>query len=334
MHPTPLAGRNQQTNTTDGRQPAYTTMPGLNIQISVIVAVYNDWIALDECLHSIEQQDRKSGLEIIVVDDGSEEPAPQKIRERERSLPLKIVRQPHAGISASRNHGISLSSGSILLFTDADCRLEADCLAALESTIAATPQRNYFQLRLIGDCSRFVGKTEHLRLIAIQSHTLQANGCIRYLNTAGFAVRRSGVQAQVERGLFDPAALRGEDTLLLAGLIEHRDLPFFVAGAAVQHDVALSVLQCLRKDMQSAFLEGKTFALIAARGIKVRMSNRERLSMIRRVWMASREPSIGRAAWFVLTMRQALARLAFVVYRLRRGRSDLRSANPSLETQL
>jgi glycosyltransferase involved in cell wall biosynthesis len=309
-------------------QPIQTTMPLL----SIIIAVYNDWIALDSCLRSVAQQDQGPEFDVVVVDDGSNEPAPEKIRQWTRGLPLTIVRQPHAGISTARNHGIQLSSGSILLFVDADCRLQTNCLAALESTVAVSPQHNYFQLRLIGDCSGFLGRTEHLRLTTLQNQTLQPNGYIRYLNTAGFAIRRSNVHT--ERGLFDPVALRGEDTLLLANLIQSGELPFFVADAAVEHEVPQSLLRCLRKDIRSAFLEGRTYALIASRGIRIRMGHRERLRMWSSMWRRSKEPSIGELAALVLTLRQLMRRISSLVYQLLRGRSDLGTPDSSPVTRL
>jgi glycosyltransferase involved in cell wall biosynthesis len=316
--------------TTSGREgrPTQTTMPLL----SIIIAVYNDWIALDSCLRSIAQQAGGLGFEVIVVDDGSSDVAPEVIREWAHRFSLTIVRQSHAGISVARNRGIQISSGSTLLFVDADCRLQTNCLAALQSIIAVSPQHNYFQLRLIGDCARIVGRSEQLRLTTLQNHLLQPHGCIRYLNTAGFAVRRSN--AQIEKGLFEPVALRGEDTLLLATLIQRGDLPFFVADAIVQHAVPLSLLRCFRKDIRSAFLEGTTYAIIASRGVRIRMSHRERLDILRAMWESSKQPLIGRSACFVLTVRQSLSRISSLVYRLLRGRSDLPMTNSALETRL
>ena len=280
---------------------------------SIIIAVYNDWNALAECLRSLTTQMPGPRFEVIVVDDGSDEVAPDSFRQYLRRLPLSMVRQSHAGISAARNRGIRRSRGSILLFVDADCRFQANCLSALESTIAASPQHNSFQLRLIGDCSRFVGRSEALRLTAIQEHMLQQDGCIRYLNTAGFAIRRSSVE--IDRGLFNPNVLRGEDTLLLADLIERRQLPLFVTDAIIQHDIVLSLPECIRKEIRSAFLEGKTYRLIAKRGIRIRMSNSERLEMLRFTWKISKRRSIGRSAWFVLAVRQSLQRITSFIIR-------------------
>jgi glycosyltransferase involved in cell wall biosynthesis len=295
--------------------------------LSIIIAVYNDWIALDSCLRSIAQQAQEASIEVIVVDDGSDEAAPDMIRKWAGSLPLTVVRQLHSGISAARNHGIRVSSGALLLFVDADCRLQENCLEALESIINASPRHNYFQLRLVGNCSGFMGKTEHLRLTSIQNHMLQPNGCVRYLNTAGFVVRRS--IAPIEKGLFEPVALRGEDTLLLATLIERGELPFFVADAIIQHEVSPSLFGCLRKDIRSAFLEGGTYGLISSRGVRIRMSNRERLRMARSMWTISRQPSIGRMAWLALTVRQLLSRISTVTYRLLCGWSDSRTTSPA-----
>ena len=297
----------------------YSPMP----LISIIIAVYNDWTALNRCLDSITHQIDPPDLEVIVVDDGSDEVGPATICQWASRLPLSISRQPHTGISRARNRGIRDARGSILFFVDADSRLQPNTLSALESAIEASPAQSYFQARLAGEGLGVAGRAENLRLIALQNHLLRSNGCIRYLNTAGFAVRRSKVD--VEKGLFDPAALRAEDTLLLAHLIQRQELPFFVAEAIVGHDVPLSLLQCLRKDIRSALLERKTFEMIAAMGITIRMTHRERLRMLWAMWGLSKEPSIGRRAWFVLAARQSLQRIISFVYPLFRQRYESRT---------
>src|SRR5690349_13449232 len=117
----------QQISTTD---PLY----------SVIIAVYNDWKVLDRCLESLSEQEHAPSFEVIIADDGSTEPTPELIQRWQHHYPLTIERQPHAGISIARNRGAQISRGSILLFVDADSRLEANCLAALNSTVTSSPQ--------------------------------------------------------------------------------------------------------------------------------------------------------------------------------------------------
>lgn len=274
---------------------------------SIIIAVYNDWIALDHCLGFLAQQKHGPTFEVIVVDDGSSEAAPERIRAWTRQLPLTIIRQSHAGIPTARNRGIQISKASILLFVDADSRTQEHCLAALAATIADSPQHDYFQLRLVGDCSKRVGRAEELRLRTFQEHMLQPDGRIRYLNTAGFAIRRNRVN--IEEGLFAPVALRAEDTLLLASLMQGGELPLFVATATVQHATPLSLRKCLAKDIRSAYLERRTYDIIASKGVRIRVSHRDRLMMLRSMWRIAGQDSIGRSAWFVVVARQTLQRV-------------------------
>jgi GT2 family glycosyltransferase len=280
---------------------------------SIIIAVYNDWAPLDQCLRSLAQQINGASFEVIIADDGSSEAAPEFIRSCGEYYPLTIIRHPHAGISTARNRGVQASKGKILVFVDADCRLKINCLAALASTVADFPQHNYFQLHLVGDCLGTVGKAEELRLAMLQEHMLQPDGRIRYLNTAGFAVRKAAVD--VERGIFDPVALRAEDTFLMATLMQHGELPFFVPNATVEHAIPLSVMTCLRKDLRSIYLEAKTYDLIASKGVKFRVSYRERVAMVWLMWKAAGKRSFGRRAWFVATGRQGLRLIASYMYR-------------------
>jgi glycosyltransferase involved in cell wall biosynthesis len=281
--------------------------------LSIIIAVYNDWMPLEQCLRSLAEQANPPSLEVIVVDDGSREPAPEFILKWISSYPLTVLREAHKGISTARNSGIRISRGQVLLFVDADCRLQPDCLESLSSTITYFPQHYCFQLRLVGEYSGLVGKTEALRLITIQSHTLKRDGRIQYLNTAGFAILRSRVDP--EKGLFDPAALRAEDTLLLANLMQSGELPLFVPNAIIQHAPALSITEFFLKVMRSAYIQAKTYRIIASMGVRLRVSNCERLSMVASMWKTAGQPSIGRSAWFMVTARQTVKLIVSFLYR-------------------
>ena len=277
--------------------------------LSIVIATYNDWAPLNLCLRSLGEQIDAPGFEVVIVDDGSNEIAPDFIRNWSRRYPLTIVRQAHQGIPAARNLGIENSRGAVLVFVDSDCKLQNRCLATLDSRVSENPERNYFQLRLSGDCSRLVGRAEELRLIAIQSHTLQPDGHIRYLNTAGFAIRR--IPADIAGGLFNTSVMRAEDTLLMVNLMQNGELPWFVNDAVVQHAIPRSLFACFLKDIRSAYLERSTYDIIAGKGVKFRVSHRERVSMLRSMWKTSAQRSIGRLAWFALVIRQGL-RLAIL----------------------
>ena len=287
---------------------------------SVIIGAYNDWTALDSCLASLALQTGPT-FEVIVVDDGSDESAPEFIRRWERSYELTVARQAHAGVAAARNRGIQISKGSILLFADADCRLQTNCLSALATTIANSPEHSCFQLRLVGDRSTFVGETEELRLTTLQENLIQPNGCIRYLNTAGFAIRRS--RANAEGFAFEPAAIRAEDTLVLANLMQGGELPYFVSNSVVQHATSLSLTDYFLKALWSAYQEGRTYDIIASMGVRVRASYRERLDMFLSMWRTSEQKSIQRSACLLLASRQLMRLMTSFIYRFLHGTVQL-----------
>jgi hypothetical protein len=109
--------------------------------------------------------------------------------------------------------------------------------------------------------------------------------------------------------VFDPLALRGEDTLLLARLMEAGELPLFVPDAMVEHSIPLSLLGALRKDLRSAYLERQMYETIAASGLKIYVTHRERLRLLSSMWRTARRDSIGRSAWFALVLRQTFKRV-------------------------
>lgn len=291
--------------------------------LSIVVATYNDWNVLARCLQSLSQQTGTPSFEVIVADDGSAEPAPEPVRNWSRHYSMKITRQAHGGISVARNRGIQASRGSVLLFVDADCRLEPDCLANLARKLGELPRQSCFQLHLVGDRSNQVGRAEDLRLTTLQDYLLQPDGHIRYLNTAGFAIRRAKVSE--DGNLFNPTAIRAEDTLLLATLLRLGELPVYVPDATVQHAIPLSLTHCFRKDIRSAYVERRVYGLIAAKGVTIQLTNRERLNIMVSMWKTARQESIGRRAWVIVVGRQFLRLVVSIVYRLSHWPTSFRS---------
>jgi glycosyltransferase involved in cell wall biosynthesis len=278
---------------------------------SIIIPSYNDWQPLNACLRSISEQVENGSFEVIVVDDGSATGAPDSIRNWSRFYPLLIIRESHGGISRARNRGIRAAKGAILLFIDSDSRLKHNCLAALAKVVILSLRDRSFQLHIVGSSTTLVGKSECLRLDAIQNQNLQDDGCIRYLNTAAFAIRRENLQLEGE--LFDPGVLRGEDTLLLAKLMRKGELPLYVPDAIVEHAISLPLAECLLKEIRSAFREMSAYRKIASMGIQIRMSHRQRLRILIYMWRISKASSLGRGAWLTAVVRQTLRRISTLI---------------------
>lgn len=90
--------------------------------VSVIIPVKNRPDDIKDCLNSIFSVNwKKENLEVIVVDDGSDDETPE-IAEK---LGAKVVRREKSGgPSAARNAGAEIAQGDILAFIDSDCTVD------------------------------------------------------------------------------------------------------------------------------------------------------------------------------------------------------------------
>ncbi len=92
------------------------------MKVSIIVPIYNSEKHLRDCLDSLVNQSLKD-IEIIVVDDASTDKSFEIIMEYENKYPnmIKVFKNDqNKGQGASRNIGMSLSSGEYVGFLDSD----------------------------------------------------------------------------------------------------------------------------------------------------------------------------------------------------------------------
>ncbi|WP_147589600.1 glycosyltransferase [Clostridium paraputrificum] len=90
------------------------------IKLSIIVPVYNVVTYIDECLNSIIKS-YKSGIEVILVDDGSNDGSENKCDfYADKYEYIKVIHQENGGLSVARNVGIENSIGKYIWFVDSD----------------------------------------------------------------------------------------------------------------------------------------------------------------------------------------------------------------------
>jgi cellulose synthase/poly-beta-1,6-N-acetylglucosamine synthase-like glycosyltransferase len=101
--------------------------------VSVIVAARNEEKSIGECIDSlINLNYPKEKLEIIIINDNSTDKTPEIIDSFVRKYPLikTITAKPGLGnLQGKANaitQGIEISKGEILIFTDADCRVQPE----------------------------------------------------------------------------------------------------------------------------------------------------------------------------------------------------------------
>ena len=108
--------------------------------ISVIIPVYNCKAYLERCVASvINVNDSSKTLlirEIILVDDGSTDGSSAlcdaiAIEMSSKTCSIRIQHQENAGVSAARNTGLKMASGTFVLFVDSDDTIDGEKLAQL-----------------------------------------------------------------------------------------------------------------------------------------------------------------------------------------------------------
>ena len=88
--------------------------------VTIIVPVYNAAILLARCIDSIRFQSYEN-LEILLINDGSTD-ASRTICEMYARVDdrIRFIDRDNSGVSATRNHAISLAHGKYLQFVDSD----------------------------------------------------------------------------------------------------------------------------------------------------------------------------------------------------------------------
>lgn len=90
--------------------------------VSVIIPSYNHGHYLRDAIASVEQSGYPN-TEIIILDDGSTDPASTAEARRLQELGYHVIFQKNMGVAATRNNGIRVAKGQYIIPLDADNRL-------------------------------------------------------------------------------------------------------------------------------------------------------------------------------------------------------------------
>lgn len=104
-------------------------------KISVIVPVFRVEKYINRCVDSILAQSYKN-LEIILVDDGSDDACPLICDEyMKKDKRVKVVHKNNGGLSSARNAGLAIATGDFIGFVDSDDWIHPDMYAILHKTL-------------------------------------------------------------------------------------------------------------------------------------------------------------------------------------------------------
>ena len=102
-------------------------------RISIIVPMYNVAPFIEECLHSLWNQDlSEDEYEVVIINDGSADESltlAQAICAQHSNV--QLISQENKGLSEARNAGLAKARGEYIWFVDADDRIAPGCLSAI-----------------------------------------------------------------------------------------------------------------------------------------------------------------------------------------------------------
>ena len=104
-----------------------------NIDLSVIIPVYNHKDTIKENIDSVLNQKTKYKFEVLLVDDGSTDGVSDVIKIYDTDPRVTIITQKNGGIGSARNTGINNAVGKYIMFVDCDDIVHDDIIENLMS---------------------------------------------------------------------------------------------------------------------------------------------------------------------------------------------------------
>jgi glycosyltransferase involved in cell wall biosynthesis len=174
--------------------------------VSIIIPVYNGEKTIQETIESVLQQTFQD-IEILVINDGSQDSTLDVINAIKDER-LQVFSYPNAGVSTSRNRGLSLARCELISFLDADDlwtpdKLEIQLKALQDNSQAAVA---YSWSDWIDESGQFLRSGGHITVNGkVFEHLLVRD----FIESGSNPLIRK--QALDEVGEFDPSVTPAED---------------------------------------------------------------------------------------------------------------------------
>lgn len=219
-------------------------------KISVIICAYNAASTLEDCLSSLERLTYPNH-EVLIINDGSKD-ATGDIARRHPSM--RLIEIPNGGLSRARNLGLSEAEGEIVVYTDADVRVEPDWLTYLVQPFLTSDVVACGGPNVCPDDDPWLA-----RAVALSpggpTHVMLNDRIAEHVPGCNFAVRRDLLLAI---GGFNPIYLRAGDDVDVCWRLQARGGTIgFAPAALVWHHHRPSVKAYWRQ--QKGYGEGEAW---------------------------------------------------------------------------
>jgi GT2 family glycosyltransferase len=222
-----------------------------NALVSIVMVLYNSADCIGPCVSSLASLEYRP-LELVMVDNASSDDSAALARRmtREEGLDCRVsLMRRNQGYAAATNHGITLSSGRILLLLNPDTEIYPDTLGALVETledpgIGIAGCKIYYPdretLQHAGGYIRDNGLTWHYGVDEKDVGQYEEQMDVSYVTGAALAVKREVIDrvGPLDAGYF-PAYFEETDLCLRARRAGYRVV--YVPGARLVHHEAVTV---------------------------------------------------------------------------------------------
>jgi GT2 family glycosyltransferase len=212
-------------------------------RISVVIPTRDRPGPLTDCLRALAASFPADAETVVVSDKGAVELGPC-LTPFVEPLRLRYVVGPPAGPAAARNRGLAAARGSIVAFTDDDCRPRPGWVAALAAGVSSSPPRATGGTTLNAIVENPYADAAQVILDMVARHERTVHGGERFFPSNNLAFP---VDALRGLGGFDESFRTAEDRDLCrrwrqAGFALQR-----IPGAVVEHAPSLDLSSFVRK---------------------------------------------------------------------------------------
>ncbi len=199
--------------------------------ISVLIPTYNMGSVLERALKSISSQTH-IGIEIIIIDDGSEDNTSDIVKKFEGSLERKDIevnyfKQAHQGRASALNNAIKRSNGLFFTFLDADDALPEKSLESRIKFLEENPDNDavYTDANRIGKRGKLIETVKRPPRYPTNIELAEYSFCHRnppFLHQT-LMIRKSSFDKSLE---FNPAYMRSQDTDFVYRFLRNKDVGY------------------------------------------------------------------------------------------------------------
>lgn len=286
--------------------------------ITVIIPTFNRPSQLSVCLRCFLGQSYPAGRwELVVVNDGGTPPWPSLPEDLSARLPLRMIEGQHRGPGAARNLGVRHARGSLLAFTDDDCRVFPDWIAAWERGFSEGPWHALGGRTLIPSPGSLGTRSHHTLTNFLYEYMRFPNDDVYLVITNNAAYRREAFEGL---GGFDETfAFATEDRDLSHRLAaSDRYRAGYWPAARVWHDHPLTAWQTLLLQFRYGQGDDDFRRALLRRGLPRNLGQRRRpqfyLALARALWRDRQAPGV----WILIGLSQLAHRVGSLSRRLLR----------------